>query len=309
MRPEQQLVSIHRRRPASLLAAQDRSEQPNPTRKTPLVTSASELRDFLRCRVKHHWRHQCRLEPIEKPNALAIGILVHEILEEWYANLRRTPTLMKDIAADRLRETTFTELKIEDKELIGSMCIGYAFWAKEADREIGLEFCEPEKWFEFPLVEGDRSMLVRGKIDNVFYPRKFKRTVACQETKTKGQIRVDTVDMNIQLSVYLWALRQMYPSMKRYIAYYTILRKQMPGPRVKADLFHREHVERTDDEIDQWAVDTRRAALDMLDGAIYPNPMDSCSWDCDFTNPCMLRGRPDDLTHVLTTMYKEKERR
>ena len=310
----QYLTSIHRRKKPDLLAASDAvtwmgAKARVPTAKTPLIISASELRDWLRCRVKHHWRHNCRLERAEGSVNLAIGALVHQILEAWYTYESRTPKTMEKAAKLALGITTFAELSTEDKELIEAMCVGYAFWAKSADAEIGLQACEPEKWFELPLIPNDKSIIVRGKIDNVFEPNVFKRTIACQETKTKGQIKVDMVDMNLQLSVYLWALRQLYPKFKRYVAYYTILRKQMPGPRVKADLFHREHVERTDDEVDQWAEDTRRATLDMLDAAIYPNPMDSCSWDCDYQIPCMLRGRPDDLTHVLTTQYKEKERK
>src|SRR5260221_9894846 len=105
--------------------------------------------------------------------------------------------------------------------------------------------------------------------------------------------------MNLQLSVYHWALRQLFPKSRRYIIYYTVLRKQMPGPRVRAELFAREAVERTDEEIDQWADDTRRAVLDMPGAAIYPHYMDNCMWDCDYRNPCLLRGRKDDLKDAL----------
>lgn len=305
-----ELVSIHRQTAPDVLASRVRGGGLKPTPEKPLIISASELRDFLRCRVKHHWRHQCRLEPVDGSENLAIGALVHEILEAWYKLpfRERSPKRIEKLASERLRRTTFKELTTEHKELIGAMCIGYAFWAKKEDREIGLEDCSPEMWFEEPL-DAKRTILVRGKIDNVFTPRAFKHTIGCQETKTKGQIRVDMVETNLQLSVYLWALRRLFPKKKRYMAYYTILRKQMPGPRVKSDLFHREPVERMDEEIEQWEIDTRRAALDMLDGAIYPNPMDSCSWDCDYRMPCLFRGRPEDLTHVLTTQYKPKEKR
>lgn len=310
----QNLVSIHRRKKPDLLAASDPitwmgGKARTPTTKSPLVISASELRDWLRCRVKHHWRHNCRLERREGSPALAMGSLVHTILEAWYTYESRSTSQMETIAKLAVKDTTFSELTTEDRELIEAMCVGYAFWAKTADREIGLKDCKPETWFE-EWLDPERTVLVRGKIDNVFVPRDgSKGVIACQETKTQSQIRIDHVDLNLQLSVYLWAMRKKFPKFKRYIAYFTVLRKQMPGPRVKADLFHRETVERTDDEIEQWAADTRRAAIDMLDAAIYPSPMDSCSWSCDYQLPCMLRGRPDDLRYVLETEYKEKERR
>lgn len=130
--------------------------------------------------------------------------------------------------------------------------------------------------------------------------------MGAREFKFKSQIRLSAVELNLQVSTYLWALRGLYPRYRRYIAWYTILRKQLPGPRVKADLFWQESIERTTDEIDQWAEDARRAALDMLDAAIYPNPMEACGWDCDFQTPCLLRGRPEDLATVLKRDYKAR---
>lgn len=306
------LVSIHRSIPAPLLGGRDRVVLKNkwrPTAQHPLIVSASELRDFLRCRVKHNWRHRLQLIPKAGAPALAMGLLVHQILEEWYGLpfAKRGIKPMIKIAREKLRETTPDELTIQDLKLIEAMCIGYAGWAPDEDETIGLIKCSPEEWFEEPLTD-DKSILVRGKIDNVFEPKQFKRTVACLEFKTKGQIKMDVVEMNLQLSVYLWALRRKYPKFKRYIAYYRVLRKQMPGPRVKADLFASESVERTDTEVDQWALDTQRAALDILDGAVYPNPMDACSWDCDFRNACLLRGNNADLKDLLKSEYKTKER-
>ena len=306
-----QLVSIHKSMPAPLLGARDRvtlKRKYTPTPETPIIISASELRDFLRCRVKHNWRHRLQLVPKEGAPALAMGSLVHGILEAWYglAPARRTTKTMSKMARIAVRATTPKELSLDDLKLIEAMCVGYAAWAPEQDEIIGLVKCNPEEWFEEPLNE-EGTILVRGKIDNVFEPSNLKKTLGCLEFKTKGQIRMDVVEMNLQLSVYLWALRRKYPKFKRYIAHYRVLRKQMPGPRVKADLFASEAVERTDNEIDQWAADTARSALDILDGAIYPNPMDACSFDCDFRIPCLLRGNDSDLKHVLKTEYKTKE--
>ena len=63
-----ELVSLHRAKKPSLLASHDRRIGSGragwgPTPENPLIISASELRDFLRCRVRWWWRHQCRLIP------------------------------------------------------------------------------------------------------------------------------------------------------------------------------------------------------------------------------------------------------
>lgn len=303
-----ELVSIHRLTKPSLLASQDSAvERPVPTRKRPLVISASELRDWLRCRVRHHWRYQARLVPKADPINLAIGANVHELLEGWYRQpwKERTVKRMAWVVKSHFKGTATREMDAKNTELVKAMAIGYATWARPEDAEIGLRECNPERFFELPLTP-ERSIIVRGKLDNEFEPRSLRRTMAICEFKTKGQIKTDMVDLNLQLSVYLWALRQLWPKARRYLAYYTILRKQMPGPRVKADLFAREAVERTDDEIDQWALDTQRAVLEMPGAAVYPNPMDACAWDCDFQGPCLMRGRPGDLKDLLKREFKPK---
>lgn len=321
-RPPNALVSIHRARPAAMreelrVAASLARTSPRayPTPKDPLIVSASELRDFLRCRVKWWWRHQARLEPTSGTEALAIGSLTHEVLAHWYAldwKSARTVQAMRRIAKERIAMTTLENLTTEDRALVEAMTVGFASWARDpanpnGDRALGIRECVTEQYFELPLTD-DGRIRVRGFIDNVFPSAQLKKTIGCSEFKTKGQIRTNDVETNLQLSVYLWALRRLYPKAKRYTAHYTILRKQMPGPRVTADLFHRETVERTDEEIEQWAIDTERAALDMFDAALYPNPNENCSWDCDFKIPCLLRGNAADLRHVLSTQYRQKVR-
>lgn len=308
--PEQK--SIHRRTPGILHGASDRlSKPPRPTPQNPLILSASELKDFLRCRVKWDWRHNQRLESRQRSPALALGTVVHEILDRFYQLplKRRGPKAMIKLANEVPIELAAREpLSTEDLELARAMCEGYAHWCQDEDAEIGLVECFPEEWFMLPLVE-DGSILIRGKIDNRFESKTLKRTMGLLEMKTAGQFKTDIVDLNLQLSVYLWAMRKKFPKHKHFVAYYTQLRKQMPGPRVKADLFRREMVERTAEELDQWAIDTARAALDMVDAAIYPSPQDTCSWSCDYQNACLMRGNPADLEHVLTTQFKTKEAR
>lgn len=303
-----QVISIHRAGKPSIHGF-DRIKQPvKPTKAHPLIISTSELSAFLRCRVRWNWSYQCRLAPKRKSTALALGTLVHDILEHWYLtpHAKRTVKRMEKLARERVRSTTTAELTTQDRELAEAMCIGYAAWARDEDKSIGLTECVPEGWFRYPLVPGDESVLIHGKIDNTFAPHNLRSTRALQEFKTRSQFRNEPVDLNTQLSVYLWALRQKYPKAKRYVAYWTQLRKQMPGPRVKADLFARETVERSDEEIAQWATDVRRQIGDMLDGAIYPNPNDACSYDCDFRVPCQLRGNRKDLASIFRTEYERR---
>lgn len=300
---------IHHRRRLPIIGAADRHRRPSkPSPEDPLIISASELRDFLRCRTRWYWRYIARLQPLKKAVPLTMGSIGHDILGHWYQIpqfKKRTVSAMEQIADKILAETDPEEMTLDDIELLRAMCVGYAAWARPRDRELKLSKPQSELFFNEPLTE-DGTIRVIGYIDLVFEARYLNGTIGSLESKFKGQIRMGGIDQNIQLSLYLWALSRIYPDAKRYIAWYQVLRKQMPGPRVKADLFARESVERTVDEVKQWELDTQRAALDMLDAAIYPNPNDNCSWDCDYQTPCLLRGT-QDLEGVLKTQFKTRD--
>lgn len=309
----ERLVSIHRLKKPSLLAAQPRRKAERPTPERPLIISASELGSFLRCRVKHHWEYQCQLEPKTTRVPLVMGRIGHKIIQDFYAQpfKERTPKRMAKIADAEIKLASVKELPLEDKQLLRAMVIGYVEWAQNPDTEyndmeIGVKECYPEEKFELPLTK-DGSIRVHGRLDLRFPSATQKKTLGFLESKFLAQIRVDAVEHKIQNTIYLWAMRTKFPTFKRYKCYYQVLRKQMPGPRVKADLFHREPLERDISEIDQWAEDAQAQAMDMLDGAVYPSPMDSCSWGCDFKIPCLQRGNDGDVKYILKTEFQRRK--
>jgi hypothetical protein len=305
-------ASMHRLTLPHAHASQARDlKRGKPTPEHPLLISATEVSEFLRCRVRHHWGSQMQLTTV-KPNVpMSMGTVGHATLETWYKvpPSKRTTKAMRLIAAKLIRGSTLKELTTGDRELLTAMVTGYADWCMDSETEhndplIGLVQCMPEAWFDEKLVP-DGSIRVRGKIDNLFESTTRRKTVGMLESKFKGQIR-ETEDNRVQDNVYLWAMRKRFPKMKRYSLYYQILRKQLPGPRVTAPLYSRDLVERTDDEVEQFEIDLRNIALDMVDGAVYPNRNGQCQWDCDFKVPCLLRGTPDDLEHVLSTEFVKK---
>jgi hypothetical protein len=318
MNPSDRQTSIHRVAAGTLLTLQRGRAKKTaaPTAEAPLIVSVSELRDFMDCRVKWWMRHQARLEPVEGSVNLAIGSLTHTILEAWYGVpfAKRTAKRMEKIARGHINTTTRKELALEDKELIEAMCNGYALWTLDAENEnsdadLGYVDGFPEEWFTVAL-DAKRTVLLRGRFDNRFVPTRAKRTMALLEVKTAKDGRMSKFEQNIQIGGYHIALfDQFAPKFKRFIVYPTVLRKQMPSPRVKAPLFIREPVELTRDEVEMVRRDMHRAALDMLDAAIYASPADRCEWACDYRNPCMLRHSPGDLTHVLASEFKPKEYR
>lgn len=314
--------SIHRTELDGPLQGAPRMEEPfEPTPKHPLIISTSEISQFLRCRLQWNWDKRVGLKSKKVSMPRVNGILVHAVKEEFYQLQRaeRTPEAMAaslKIAAKKVTEVPITS---KDRELAGAMLDGYVRWARSRhehnDKNIGKKTVYPEWQFVLPLVK-DRSILIRGKIDELFEPTIYRRVLAMDETKTKNAISFDMMDMDAQLTTYLWAMWKATTTGEcplpkplrqrrydRYIAWRTVLRRQMPGPRVKAALFARESIERSPDELKMWERDTLRIVHDMLDAAIYPTKRESCRYECDFYELCLVRSNKHDLKAIIEEQY------
>jgi hypothetical protein len=317
--------SIHRTELNGPLQGAPRMKEPfEPTPDNPLIISTSEIAQFLRCRLQWNWDKRVGLRSKKVSAPRVNGIVVHATKEEFYKLERaeRTPDAMKLAMKRAVKGITEVPVNAKDKELARAMLDGYTRWVRSksndhSDRAIGKRDVYPEWQFVLPLAK-DRSILIRGKIDELFPPTIYKRVLAMDETKTKNQISFDMMDMDAQLTTYLWAmwkasttgecplpkpLRRRYD---RFIAWRTVLRRQMPGPRVKAALFAREPIERTPDELKMWERDTRRVVRDMLDAAIYPTRRESCRYDCDYYELCLARGNKHDLKEIIAEQYTIK---
>lgn len=313
------LVSIHRQRPKNILASSGRwLNAPKPTAKSPLIVSPSELGAFLRCRTKHNWGYRNQLEPktIDPERGLGLGILGHDIVALWYQIpwRDRSVKVMEKLAAKVTKNARVEDLDSDGRKLLLAMCVGYAQMTKDgadnfpSDQSIGIRDVFPEEWFEVPL-NNEKTIILRGRFDVRFHPVNDKKCMALLETKTRKDFRDEYIEMTLQNTSYLYAISVKYPKFERYTMYFQRLRKQMPSPRVRAPLFDRQEIDRDPEYLQQWAIDTCHQAYDLLDGAIYPNPMDSCAWSCEFKQACLLRGNPSDLKHVLKSEFKPREKR
>lgn len=314
--------SIHRTELDGPLQGAPRMKVPfDPTPDEPMIISASELNQFLRCRLQWSWDKRVGLKSKKVAAPRVNGIVVHATKEEFYQLERRerTPEAMDKAMRKAVKKITEVPVKPKDRELAKAMLDGYVRWVRKksnerSDKKIGKQEVFPEWQFVLPLNK-DRSILIRGKIDELFVPTIHRRVLAMDETKTKNQISFDMMDMDAQITTYLWTmwkastefpellpkpLRRRYD---RFIGWRTVLRRQMPGPRVKAALFARESIERSEDDLIMWERDTVRVVRDMLDAAIYPTKRDSCKWDCDFYELCLVRGDKNDLKDLIRDQY------
>lgn len=314
-------TSIHRTELNGPLQGARRMKIPfMPTPDYPLIISASEIGSFLRCRLQWNWRYRVGIGPKAMGPERGIGIYVHAGKEGFYAlpRIKRTPEAMEVIGKAAIKKEKL-DVPRKEKDLALAMMVGLAEWVTDdnnehSDRNIGKREVLPEWEFAYPL-DKEGSIIIRGKIDELFEPTIYKHTLAMDETKTRAKISFDMLDMDAQMTVYLWAMSQRakekefrHKRYERFIGWRTIARRQMPGPRVKAALFGRESIERDQDELDMWQQDTLNIARDMLDAAIYPNKNDSCKWNCDFYQMCLVRANVHDLEAAIEEHYTIKEK-
>lgn len=312
------MKSIHRTELDGPLQGSRRLKVPfKPTPEQPMIISASEIGQFLRCRLQWNWDKRVGLKSDKVTMPRVNGILVHKGKEHFYERPRskRTPEHMNKAARKAFRSVTEVPINAKDRELATAMLMGYAEWVNDSDNEnsdrnIGKRTVWPEWQWVLPLKK-DRSILIRGRIDELFEPTIYKGVLAMDETKTKTGISFDMMDMDAQLTTYLWAMWKKHDHLhkyRRYIAWRTVLRRQMPGPRVKAALFGRESIERSPDELRMWEKDTLRVVHDMMDAAIYPTRNESCKWNCDFYQLCLARGNTADMKSIIEEQFTIKEK-
>lgn len=301
--------SIHRTNLDGPLQGSKRMKLPfRPTPEKPMIVSVSELGSFLRCRLQWNWSYRVGLKTKAEAMPRTNGILVHAGKEGFYGlpRKKRTPQAMQKMAKKAIDEMKEVKVDTKARDLATAMLVGYAEWVTsdhdKSDRAIGKNTIKAEFPFCLPLVE-DGSVMLRGYVDEVFEPTIYKGVLAMDETKTKNQIDFDMLDLNNQMSAYLWALQEKWPGYKRYLGWRTVLRRQMPGPRVKAALFGREFVERNPEEIRMWLLDTRRTVKDMLDAAIYPHKTDRCRWECDLYKLCLVRSDKGLLQEIIESEF------
>lgn len=311
--------SIHRTELNGPLMGAPRMKTPfMPTPDEPMIISTSELAQFQRCRLQWNWDKRVGLRTRHVSMPRVNGIMCHAGKEGFYELPRgkRTPERMAKESRKAFKKITEVPMTSKDRELATAMLMGYAAWVNDddnenSDRNIGKKTVMPEWQWVLPLVK-DQSILIRGKIDELFEPTIYKGVLAMDETKTKNGISFDMMDMDAQITTYLWAMwkepRFHAKRYKRYIGWRTVLRRQMPGPRVKAPLFGRECIERTPEELMLWEKDTLRVVRDMLDAAIYPTRRESCRFDCDFYNLCLARGNKNDMRSIIEEQFTIKEK-
>lgn len=302
------------------------------------------LSTFMTCRQKA----RLFLEGWSKPHdsmGLTYGTIIHGVLEHTYEAIR-TRELNAIPSTQRIKKYTnavekqwykenpkATKYSLENLQISlliaeATLPVYFEYWWKEDFKEI--KWLKLEQKFSIPYKTKDgRKTLIKGKKDGIF----GNPNIYLFETKTKSMLNeadlVDTLWFELQVNLYLWAIRKMYKQVPAGVNYNIIRRTCLPkkksesmplyAKRIVTDIkkrpdfyFIRLEIKIAKEEMDEWEKELEAMVVDFMnwyDGKVghYKNT-NSCITKygrCEYLNICS-EGKYQDYTK-RSMVFRELE--
>ena len=283
----------------------------------------SELSVLRRCKLKWYFTFWLGFLSSKINKHFWLGTLVHFALSEYHLGRTTDPAHLFNqvgkelIAAERIDPITVggeviefdnvAELEIA-LELGTAMLEGYVDWHKQnddfdvIDTELGL-YIQMQDYYDRPFTMVARLDLVQENSEGVRV-RDFKTAADFRDQKW--------IDQDQQFRRYPWMLRQAHPDWASDVigSEWVALRKMKESNRSKPPYFMRELIDLTEEDFVEVGHELRAEATDLFDleaklqeggdvrQVIYPNPMERCTWDCDYSSNglCQAWRRGLDVT-------------
>jgi hypothetical protein len=307
----------------------------------------SELRSFKRCRRQWYLTYVRRLRKRhEGPGPLAIGNMVHGVLE-WYYTIRAAqgPEAAAEYAAGPWRETLAVLLNariqeleasgadsrvpdmLKDAELARIMLEGYFDWLSEdgVDAHLDLVGAEQELEAYIGSIEGEDVWLV-AKLDLIAVLRDTGEALFLDH-KTAQNIgdhsktaHLDEQQLTYGLVQRLLISAGLLTAPRAVGGILNVLRKVKRTASAKPPFYGRVTVRHAEEE---YASFYRRVWYEVRDlirarreleasphdaaAIAYPNPTRDCSWQCPFFGVCPMFDDGSDVEFVLADAFDEHD--
>lgn len=234
-----------------------------------MIASVSKVKMFKSCRQAYRFRYLEHLRPVQRPEALEVGTNYHNLVESLYKDgfLPDEDSFSKELAmANAYEKYIYPAVRVQ----------------------------EVEEWLEKPV---GRHTLV-GRVDGI-----AEDGSVVEHKTTSGEI-TEEYEYNL-----LWddqILAYMYLTGSRTV-YYTVIRKptirQKKG-ETEEDFFLRMiawydtdteskirllKISRTDEEVEQFAIEFETVCDEMELGTIYKNQSHCTRWgrQCEYASICL----------------------
>jgi hypothetical protein len=309
-----------------------------------LIIRHTEIGSLRNC--KRRWffesHNGMNLEPLFEDPKRIFGTAWHSALESLYLHYASTGKYSISKAVDAFREKLDSSwdklcnavLSFGDEEStmdldvyksmlnMGEVLLPmYGDWAnssecKPPDRE--LKVISAEQRLIVPLLSP--RVYITAKIDTVVQHTTHDKMTYIMEHKTSSSSSSVTnpgvLDIDLQLAIQLWVIRQVYPDLNVAGILYNAMRKQLPSNRVKAPIFGRTIVYKSTKELDRTM--QMIALTDVMDMVLCknnkmnitynPQVLGVCSWGCKFYNACSAINRGEDIDSIIESSFKTRDK-
>ncbi len=314
-----------------------------------MIISVTERGTFKRCRQMWDYSSFNRQHLTAKtpPTALSFGTLIHKTHEEWLLHpdeevndivikasvpaLRDLKTQYKQMVGVEADEREFKSF-YEQTELALNMTNNYKqMWGSSLPE--GYRLLQPEQTLvvEIPNTkhctkegcwerEWQGCELVGHPIESHYLELTLDGLIAdadgrlwVLERKTfANHPRSEDLYWNDQFIGYLWGLSQAFPDVEIAGVFYDGMWKRDGSKHSLPELFHRELIVRSQEELETWERELTLEALDMAEARIYrtipTHPALAGCRDCQFVKLCQAEMRGEDSEYIKETYYTQRER-
>ena len=303
-------------------------------RQDAFIVRATELSQFRNC--PRNWfftsHNGLNLERRVTNRKLRFGIVMHKALEVMYGGAPADAVISAlNAALEEEREALDAYWSVElnqefeeDRLLANSLMHEYMGWVHSEncsypDSEFNFKHTERRVITQLPgtyaylAVKMDAE--AEGRIVGGYWVLEHKT-----RGKSTNVSNPQEIFMDLQLGAQLWTLSK--EGKRPSGVLFNLIRKQMPGPRVKAPLFARHRATRTAQELRIFEETLFRVYHDMRDTArrilvdkepfytlpYNPQTMGVCSWGCPVKDLCGAICRGDDTTLVIESQLKPRDK-
>jgi len=262
---------------------------------------------YRRCRRQYKWKYIDNLSPKEGIGRVR-GSAGHSALAEWYRNgcdleademaMKAASSLLSDF------ENSNNVSLSSEWELLEIILPRYFDWARANDSFE--EILSIEQEFEIDL-DGYRIV---GFIDGVV--KATNGTVWLLEHKFNKQVSTSHIDLDPQMSMYLWAAHKLGIEARGVL--YNVIRVAEGGIAATKPVERRMVYRRPDGlRYIENEIKLQLKEMDLFHAGklpAYRNPTSNCSWDCSFFNSCLaINDDGDEESAVSNIPLSQRSRK
>lgn len=267
----------------------------------PIIVSHSELDTFRQCPLKHQLAYKERwTKPLETGDRRHLGTVFHQVMETHYNLLKTGQVTTQEIPGlvrAQLRALEHSDTDVDTIDLVEWMYDGYLDqWGFDPAWKV----LEVEYRFQVPLRRSDGNRTnyhIKGFVDLVVEDLATGGVWIIDHKSGRNLPSMMDLELDDQFGIYVWAMRELgYEVMG---AVHNAVRTQRntadhPGyqgklkPQTLEQRFARTYLNRSDQELDQLALDAYNAAYNAYPPKSRQMPLYSspdprqCGWKCDF---------------------------